>query len=130
MSLINIKNERKVIDGFIVLVVTASSYSAGFIQTLNLGAVSSIVYIPVGFILFLTFMHLVLRKSRKFDEREHKNTYELVKSVIFAGTVLFSFRTGKSTVENIIPTDMISAGLAIVFLSVCLYFMAYRANMN
>lgn len=130
MSLVNIKNERKVIDSFVVLVVAASSYFAGFIQTLDIGAVKSTSYLPVGFILFLTFMHLVLRKSRKFDENEHNTSYELVKSSVFAGTVLFSFRTGKSAIEALMPQDIISGALAIIFLVVSLYLMAYRANKN
>lgn len=130
MSLVNIKNERKVIDSFVVLVFAVSSYSAGFIQTLEIGAVKSTAYLPVGFILFLTFMHLVLRKSRKFDEREHNTGYEAVKSLVFAGTVLFSFRTGKSAIETLVPQDMISGGLAFIFLIFSLYLMAYNANKN
>lgn len=130
MSLVNIKNERKLIDGFIVLVVAASSYSAGFIQTLDIGAVKSTAYLPVGFILFLTFMHLVLRKSRKFDEREHDAKYEILKTFVFVATVIFSFRTGKSATETLMPQNIVSVGISIVFLAISLYLLAYRANKN
>ena len=130
MSLTNIKNERKLIDGIVVLIAASSAYFSGFIQTLDLGPVSITILLPVSFIVFLAFMHLVLRRSRKFDEREHKIAYELIKGLTFTGTVLLSYRTGLSATKTFIPQNTVSSVATIIFLGASMYLMAYRANKN
>lgn len=129
MSIVNIRNERKIIDGLVVLGAASSAYFGGFIQTQDLGPVSISILLPVGFIVFLTFMHLVLRKSRKFEEREHRIAYEILKGTVFTGLVLFSYRAGLS-VENMVPQDVIPSTAAGLFLAAAMYLMAYRANKN
>lgn len=129
MSL-GIKNERKIIDGLIVFVAVSSSYFGGFLQTLGLGAVSSALLMPVGFILLLCFMHLVLRRSRKFDENEHNPFYVLVKGTVFTGLILTSYRSGLSTMENLMPSNRVMMTLTMFFLVFSFYLMAYRANRN
>ncbi|MFB6116433.1 MAG: hypothetical protein ABEK10_02865 [Candidatus Nanosalina sp.] len=130
MEFLGIKNERKIIDGLVVLIAFSSSYFGGFLQTLELGAVSVAVLMPVGFILLLCFMHLVLRKSRKFDETEHNPLYIILKGISFAGMTLTAYRTGISTTNNFIPGNRLMTGLAAVFFILSLYLMAYRANRN
>ncbi len=129
MTLTNIKNERKFIDSLVIIAASSSAYFGGFIQSLNLGPVSISILLPVGVIVFLAFMHVVLRKSRKFDEREHQIAYEILKGVVFTGLIIFSYRSGLSAVE-LIPQSLISSVSTLLFLTVAIYLMAYRSNKN
>lgn len=130
MSFWNIKNERKLIDGFVVLVAASSVYFGGFIQTLNLGSISITTMFPVGFIIILTFTHLVLRKSRKFDESEHSMPYLIFKSIVFLGMIFFSYRSGLSSGTSLIPERVIPVAITLLLLLVSIYLMSYRANLN
>lgn len=130
MGFLGIKNERKIIDGLIVSVAFSSAYFGGFLQTLGLGAVSTAVLMPVGFILLLCFMHLVLRRSRKFDESEHNPVYIALKALVFTGMILSSYRAGISTMENLMPSNTVMLGSSLLLVVLSLYLMAYRANRN
>lgn len=130
MAFLGIRNERKIVDGLVVMVAASSAYFGGFLQTIGLGPVSAPMLLPVVFLLALCFMHLVLRKSRKFDEHEHSPGYVILKTFIFTGMTVFSYRAGLSTMANLAPSDTISAALTVFLMLLNLYVMAYRANLN
>lgn len=130
MSLINIKNERKLFDSSIVLITAVSAYLTGYLQTLELGPILVAVTLPNIFLIGLTFVHLVIRKGRKFDDLAHKPTYELLKALVFGSGVFTAYNSGISATESFLPQNLIMSLLALILTGCMIYLMAYRPNKN
>lgn len=126
--MVNIKTERKILDGIAVLIAFISAYAAGFIQVMNFGALSVPLMMPALFVILIVFMHLVIRKSRKFDKSEHRPLYEALKAFVFTGMVYTSYRTGLSVQDSLVPENIVMFGLASIFAVFSIFLMAYRAN--
>lgn len=126
--MVNIKTERKILDGIAVLIAFISAYAAGFIHVMNFGALSFPLMMPALFVILIVFMHLVIRKSRKFDKSEHRPLYEALKAFVFTGMVYTSYRTGLSVQDSLVPENIVMFGLASIFAVFSIFLMAYRAN--
>ena len=128
MSLIDIKTERKIVDTAVIGVCAASTYFAGIVAAVKLGATSTALSLPIIFIISMGFIHLVLRRGRKLDREEHDNKYELLKSFAFLTMSFLAYSTGTASGENIIPRAGLTAYLAAAAVLFNIYLMGYRAN--
>jgi hypothetical protein len=125
MSLLDVKNRRKIFDAMIIGVSSASAYLIGFFQNLEMGAMTFALVLPCLFLIVLGFAHLVLRSGRKFDETVHDLRYQAVDTALFLSTMGSSYYTSISGIQSL-PT-LPSAAFAF-FLLISLYLMAYRPN--
>jgi hypothetical protein len=124
-----IKNKRKILDSGVLVVAAVCAYLTGYFQVLELGAVAVTLMLPNIFLIGLAFLHLVIRKGRKFDRREHQLSYEGLKTIIFAGFTYTAYRSGLSATQNsLLPQDMGMATISLLFIISGLYMMSYRAN--
>jgi hypothetical protein len=130
VSLFDIKNERKVFDSVVLLVAAISAYLTGYFQVLDMGAVTVTLMMPNVFLIGLAFLHLVFRKGRKFDRKEHRLSYEGLKTLVFAGMAYTSYQSGLSTTQNsFFPGNIGMAFVSVIFIASGIYLMAYRANL-
>lgn len=128
MNFLGIKNERKVIDSVIVLTMMFSAYFVGYIRTMDLGALAITLTLPSLLLLSLGFIHLIIRSGRKFDESEHKLSYELLKALIYLGLGYSAFKSGISVKEGLIPPISIFSIAMMASLILSVYILAYRPN--
>ena len=125
---LDIKKERMIVDTVVVAVVFLISYLLGYFQSLDLGAVTVPLMLPNIFLLILTYLHIVLRRGRRYDTYEHKNTYELLKTVLFMALMASSYFSGLSTDGSLAPQNLAVTFFATLVAVLNTYVMAYRAN--
>ena len=115
------QTRRTVIDALVVFLIPASSYLTGFLMQLDLGLMTPVLILPGVFVLLITYLHLVLRKGRKYDNFEHSLKYELEKTAIFVSLASLTY-TFSVTGSNIY------LAATAVFLLFSLYVFAYRPH--
>ena len=105
-----------------------SSYLIGYIQVLDLGAITPALTLPNLFLLGMAFIHLVFRKGRKFDENAHDPSKEILKAAVLAITAYTAYSAGISATENLMPQNMLMTLLAVISTATAAYTTAYRPN--
>ena len=125
---LDIKEERMAVDTAVVAVVFLVSYLLGYFQSLDLGAVTLPLILPNIILLILAYLHIVLRRGRRYDTYEHKNTYELLKTGLFIALIASSYFSGLSTDGSLTPQNLAVTFFATLVAVLNTYVMAYRAN--
>ncbi|WP_414837317.1 hypothetical protein ACK3SF_03560 [Candidatus Nanosalina sp. VS9-1] len=126
--MIGLKQRRMLIDSLIATVVLLSSYLVGYFQSMDLGSLTFALILPNFLLIALAYLHLVLRKGRRYDESEHRNSYEALKTAVFLVLIYSSYTAGLSTNGGLAPQNIVSTSVALVFTAFTLYLMAYRPN--
>lgn len=124
---LSIKIQRIVADTAVVLTVFISSFLTGVFRSMDFGGLTTALVLPNILLLLLAFMHLVLRKGRKYDESAHRNVRELFKTGLFAGFALSVYMAGTSAV-GITPQSIIFTALSVILLALNIYYLAYRPH--
>lgn len=125
---LDIKKERMAVDTAVVAVVFLISYLLGYFQSLDLGAVTVPLMLPNIFLLILAYLHIVLRRGRRYDTYEHRNKYELLKTGLFIALLISSYFSGLSTDGSLIPQNLAAMFFTTAAAVLNTYVMAYRAN--
>lgn len=128
MAPVNIRTERKILDSGVVLAAAVASYLTGYIQVLDLGAITPALTLPNVFLMGMAFIHLVFRKGRKFDENAHDPLKELLKALTLIVTAYTAYTAGISATENLMPQNTVMLLLAVTSTSAAVYITAYRPN--
>ena len=128
MAPINIRTERKILDSGVVMAAAVASYLTGYIQVLELGAITPALTLPNLFLLGMAFIHLVFRKGRKFDENAHDPFKEILKAFTLILTAYTAYSAGISATENLMPQNTLMLLLALVSTAAAVYITAYRPN--
>lgn len=121
MEIISYRNLRTVVDFLAVIGVGFASFMVGFIRQAGLGPMSIGLNLPVFLLILISYVHLVLRRGRNFDESEHSITYEIIKTFVFVSLVLTSYLISMST-EIIIMAGLTMSAIA------SMYVFVYRPH--
>lgn len=124
----DIKKERMILDTAIVSVAFILAYLTGYFQSMNLGAATAAILLPNILLLGLIYVHLVLRKGRRYDESEHRKSYEFFKTGVFLALLISSYTAGLSTDGSFLPQNSVSATASLISAALNLYILAYRPN--
>ncbi len=124
---IDFRTKRIVFDTLVVLTVAVSSFLTGVFHALQLGDITTAVVLPNMLLIFLAFIHLVLRIGRKYDKSAHKKTVELMKALVFIPFAVSMYMTGLST-EELMPQSVFFTVLSLALLSIAVYVLAYRPH--
>lgn len=112
---------RRLIDALVVSLIPGSSYLIGFLIQLELGLMTPILVLPGVMVLIIAYLHLVLRKGRKYDGFEHSLEYELQKTLIFVSlsslTYIYSLNHNSIFLASTVAATIVS-----------LYVFAYRPH--
>jgi hypothetical protein len=126
--LLGLKQRRILIDSSIATVILLSSYLIGYFISMDFGASTFSLILPNLLLILLAYLHLVLRKGRKYDESEHRKSYEVLKTVVFAVLIYSSYTAGLSTNGSFMPQNIYATSTAVIFTGATFYLMAYRPN--
>lgn len=118
---------RMIFDTLVVVTVAVASYLTGVFHSMELGGVTTAVVLPNMLLVFLAFIHLVLRIGRKYDRTAHRKTVELMKASIFIPFAVSMYMTGLST-EALIPQSILFTLLSVLLTPVAVYVLAYRPH--
>lgn len=128
MSLLNIKFERKIIDGIVFLSSLFLAFVVGFFGTLPIGNLATALTLPSIFLLLVIYLHLVIRKGRSYDETAHKVTIILLKSFIYLLNAYVFYNWGSLGQNHFLDIGLQYIAQLTISAIIGTYLLVYRPN--